>query len=329
MFNILSLIPGKHKKTQGGWTSFNSVCCQHRGHKPDKKGRGGIIFSNSGNQWNYNCFNCHFKCVFVLGKSISGNTRKLLQWCGVDDAQIDKWSFDSLRQRDLIEIVVAKKKKLKQRILPSSSLPVGSESINYSNPAHKQFSEYLLGRGFKEDQLNNFYITPREKGRNRDRIIIPCKEKNRIVGHISRYLDSSDPKYIVNIPDGYMFGYDNQLPRWQVCIVVEGVFDALSIDGCALGHNKFSPIQIDLLKNLERPIIFVPDYDKAGLGMTDEALELGFSVSLPKWKSGTKDVNDAVKKYGKLPTLLSIIQSATNSKIKIEMAKRRILNGNH
>ena len=37
-----------------------------------------------------------------------------------------------------------------------------------------------------------------------------------------------------------------------------------------------------------------------------------------------KDVNDAVVRYGKLPTLLSILQSATMSKIKIEIQRKKI-----
>ena len=64
--------------------------------------------------------------------------------------------------------------------------------------------------------------------------------------------------------------------------------------------------------------------DKTGLGIIDRALELGFQVSLPDWGEGIKDANDAVLKYGKLPTLLSILQNATNSKIKLEMMRKKI-----
>jgi len=53
-------------------------------------------------------------------------------------------------------------------------------------------------------------------------------------------------------------------------------------------------------------------------------LELGYSVSLPNWHDDVKDVNDAVIKYGKLATMLSILQSETTSKIKIEMRKKEI-----
>jgi DNA primase len=67
----------------------------------------------------------------------------------------------------------------------------------------------------------------------------------------------------------------------------------------------------------------VPDQDEAGLEICDRALELGYQVSIPNWSDEVKDVNDAVVKYGRLPTLLSILQSATASKIKIGMARKR------
>ena len=71
-------------------------------------------------------------------------------------------------------------------------------------------------------------------------------------------------------------------------------------------------------------IIVVPDQDKTGLEICDRALELGFDVSLPNWADDVKDANDALIKYGKLTTLLSILDNATSSKIKIEMMRNKI-----
>jgi len=42
MFDILSLVPGKKKQSSSGWTSFNAICCGHKGHRPDTRFRGGI-----------------------------------------------------------------------------------------------------------------------------------------------------------------------------------------------------------------------------------------------------------------------------------------------
>ena len=109
MFDILSIIPGKKKLTQGGWQSFNAVCCHHRGHKTDARSRGGVKFDGQTN-WSYHCFNCGFKCGFMLGKSLTKNTRQLLSWCGVDDTQVSKWSLESLQQKDILDFTQPKKK---------------------------------------------------------------------------------------------------------------------------------------------------------------------------------------------------------------------------
>lgn len=319
MFDILSLIPGKKKHTSSGWISVNAVCCHHRGHNPDRRMRGGIKISE-GTNWTYHCFNCGFKCAFTLGKQISGNTKTLLIWLGIDDSRIIQWNLESLKHKDILDLTktIKKKKKIKFNEVP---LPK-AELIDEDNPKHRAFIDYLNGRGLNHQDYP-YMVTPNDNGRNSNRIIIPYTFNNKIVGHISRYLDNRVPKYIKDQQEGYLFGYDYQKSNWQSCIVVEGVLDALSIDGCALTSNTINETQIDLLRNLNRTIIIVPDQDKSGLAICEQALDLGFKVSIPKWDDDVKDVNDAVVKYGKLPTLLSILQNATTSPIKIQLARRR------
>jgi DNA primase len=79
-----------------------------------------------------------------------------------------------------------------------------------------------------------------------------------------------------------------------------------------------------LIRNLGREITVVPDQDQAGLELVDRAVELGWAVSIPNWE-GCKDVNDAVKKYGKLGALLTIMQARETSRIKIELRKRQLV----
>lgn len=320
MFDILSLISGEKKRTMSGWITFDAPCCHHFGHNPDTRMRGGVML-DAGINWSYHCFNCGFMCGFTLGKQFSGNTKKLLHWLGIDDSQINKWNLESLKQRDLLDwtIKVKKKKKIKfnEATLPEADL------IDPSNPEHQVFIDYLSSRGLNYNDYP-YMVTPNEWGRNSNRIIIPYTFNNKIVGHTSRYLDNRIPKFIKEQQAGYLFGYDLQKPEWQYCIVVEGIFDALSINGCALTTNAINDIQIDILRNLNRPIIVVPDQDKSGLKVCDQALDLGFQISLPDWGPEVKDVNDAIVKYGKLPTLLSILQNATTSKIKIQIQRRKI-----
>ena len=51
--------------------------------------------------------------------------------------------------------------------------------------------------------------------------------------------------------------------------------------------------------------MLVPDRDKAGQKLIDDALEYGWSVSFPEWEADVKDINAAVIRYGKLFTLKS------------------------
>lgn len=323
MFDILSLIPGKRKKTHSGWYSFNGVCCSHLGHRPDKRMRGGIKFDGLYN-WSYHCFNCNYKCNFTLGRSINNKTKDLLMWLGVDEDQVKRWSLESLQKKDILDFTQSK--VYKRISFEEKELPVGSEQLDSNNPNHKRYIDYLEDRGIDHTSYP-FLVTPKGASRYKNRVIIPYTYKDKIVGNTSRFIDGRTPKYLNVQQPGYVFGLDWQRNNWQVCIVVEGVFDALSIDGCAVLHDDISDDQAALLATLNRQIIVVPDYDATGLTLIDRALELGYSVSLPPWEQGIKDLNDAVRKYGKLPVLLSILENATNSKIKLEMRKKQIAKG--
>ena len=323
MFDIASIIPGRKKQTHSGWLSFNGVCCSHRGHRPDKRSRGGVKFDGP-NNWVMHCFNCGYSCSFVLGKSISTKTRQFLIWCGCDLQQIQKWSLESLQNKDLLDFSGNRKKfniKFKEK-----ELPKGSELLDPTNELHKKYVDYLIGRKIDIERYQ-FYVTPNDLLRNNNRVIVPYTYKGKIVGNTSRFLDARIPKYLNDQQQGYVFNVDKQKHEWQVCIVTEGIFDALAIDGVAVMHDEISSEQSQILASLNKRIIVVPDFDATGLKMIDQALELGYHVSLPNWGPDVKDVNDAVIKYGKLPTLLAILESATMSKIKLELRKKQIAKG--
>jgi len=320
MFDILSVIPGNKRMTPSGWYSFNAICCTALGHRRDKRGRGGIKLD--GHNWTYHCFNCNFTCVFELGKAINQKTIDLLGYAGMDEQDIKRYSLESLQHKDILDFTV-KYEKDKKLNFETKTLP-DAEILDVNNSDHKIFVDYLTNRKIDYKKYK-FYVTPTDAGRNSKRIIIPYYYRNKIVGHTSRYLDDRIPKYINDQQPGYVFNYDMQKSNYEVCILVEGIFDALSIDGCALTHNTINDDQAKLLNQLHKKIIFVPDRDKTGLDSIDKALEVGYSVSLPNWDEDIKDVNDAVVKYGKLPTLISILQSATNSKIKIEMQRKKLV----
>lgn len=317
MLDILSIISGKKRHTSSGWHVFNAVCCHNRGHNPDKKQRAGIKFSDA-NSWSYHCFNCGFKCGFQLGKQFTLNLKQLLRWCNIDQDQIDKWSFESFSQRTGIDGLI-QRKEIRIPEFDIVELPPGARPLD---PAIDTIHiEYLARRGL-DSASYTFYVVDDEI---RQRIIIPYYHKGRLVGYTSRYYDGRHPKYVSNGQRGYVFNIDDQHPDWNICILVEGQFDAISIGGCASMTNDIGDEQAELLKTLHRQIIFVPDRDKAGMGACTRALELGYNVSIPEWCSSVKDVNDAVLRYGRLPTLLSIIEAQTSSRIIVEMKRKKFV----
>jgi DNA primase len=90
-------------------------------------------------------------------------------------------------------------------------------------------------------------------------------------------------------------------------------------------HSTINDAQARLIRNLGREITVVPDQDLAGMELVDRAVELGWAVSMPAWSEGVKDVNDAVKLYGRLGALLTIIDARETSRIKIELRKKQLV----
>jgi len=155
-------------------------------------------------------------------------------------------------------------------------------------------------------------------------VIVPFTHHDEIVGSCVRFLDDRNPRYIHDMPSGYVFGADLQRPQWQHVLVMEGVFDALSVSGMAVLHADINDRQAQLIRGLGKAITVVPDRDAAGLKLIDRALELGWAVSLPEWPSHCKDVNDAVQEFGVLVTVLTIMQARETSRIKIELRKKQL-----
>jgi hypothetical protein len=55
----------------------------------------------------------------------------------------------------------------------------------------------------------------------------------------------------------------------------------------------------------------------------EQAIEYGWSVSMPDWPQDVKDVNDAVIKLGKLATLYLIISAKESNSLKIQLKAKK------
>ena len=89
-------------------------------------------------------------------------------------------------------------------------------------------------------------------------------------------------------------------------------------------HAEINDAQVRLIRSLGKEITVVPDQDEAGMKLIDRALELGWAVSIPNWPADVKDVNDAVRRYGRVATLLSIFEARNTNRIRIEMSKKNL-----
>ena len=323
MIDVLSFLPGKKKHTSSGWVSFNAPCCIHRGDSQDKRQRGGIK-PNPDGSWSYHCFNCGYTASFVLGRPISYKARKLLEWLGVDRQDIEMINLESLKHKSIHGIIDGHKEVVKAVEFEEKDLPAELELIDINNVEHDKFLEYLIGRSI-DPTAYPYMVSPNAGGRAASRIVVPFTHKGVIVGHSARFIDGKSPRFISDIQHGYVFGTDLQKESWTQAIVVEGLFDALSINGLAMLHNDINPLQAQLIKSLGKDITVVPDQDPAGMALVDRAVELGWAVSMPEWGEGIKDVNDAVIRYGRLGTLLIILANRETSKIKIELRKKKLV----
>ena len=314
---MLAFLPGKRKQSSSGWISFNAPCCVHNGNTPDRRGRGGIKLSDQG--WSYHCFNCGYKTSFILGRNIGFKARRLLEWIGVPETDINLINLESMRHRSM-EGMIEDRQRVWNNTAPiefkETDLPEFTDFVTTATP--EQWA-YLRSRHVPEDYPVMVAATTRAG------VVVPFTYNNQVVGSTIRFLDDRNPRYINDMQKGYVFGIDLQQAGWQNVIVTEGIFDALSISGLAVMHNEISDDQARLIRSLGRNVVVVPDQDAAGVELIDRAVELGWAVSIPDWPDQAKDVNDAVKLWGKLPTLLTILQSRESSRIKIELRKKQLV----
>ena len=318
MLDILNYLPAKRKSTPSGWISFNAPCCD------DKRGRGGIKLTDQ--SWSYHCFNCNRTASFTLGRSLTFRARSFLSLLNVPEQEIEMLNLESLRHRS-IHGLLDDRARITNALSDISfdefdDFPPASELITPELPF---YWKYLRDRCVPEDFPA--MTTIRTDGIHwvRPHVTIPFTYDGKIVGWTARMLDGKIPKYINHTQPGYVFGTDLQENRWNHVLVMEGIFDALSVGGLAVMHSTVSDLQARLIRNLGKEITVIPDQDIPGMELVDRAVELGWAVSMPDWPEGIKDVNDAVMKLGKFVALLTIMQARETSRIKIELRKKQLV----
>lgn len=319
-----SLIPPRAKASPSGWTSFNAPCCQHRGHSPDTRKRGGLRFD--GNGIVYNCFNCKFSTGWQPGSPFGEKIKSLSRWLGASEDDIKTMVFEALKteSEDYQEPEYQPKIEFTDKELPEAAMPISKWLEQYDDMCSFWLDpviNYIIDRGF-DPLSDNFYWSPAPGYENR--VIIPFLWQGRIAGNTARRVDDGKPKYLSDQHPHFVFNFDKQADDQKYIFVCEGPFDALSIDGVALLTNDIADQQARIINSIDAEIIVVPDQDEAGLQLIKKAMHYNWSVAFPNWDDDVKDCADAVLKYGKLFTVVDLIKTAQKGDIKITMAMKSL-----
>ena len=328
VFDALQVyLPAKRKQTPSGWLAFNAPCCEHNGTTPDTRQRGGLI-ANADEGVSFHCFNCGFKTSWRNGRNLSFKMKKFMRWLNVPDDTITKLALqvlqtktDSTGHKTFITLP-----KFVSKELPPKSKPIHEwadyKALEPGGIDKDLFKvlEYIAARKLNLNDYD-FYWTP-EAG-YRDRLIIPFYYREKVVGYTARKVVESKVKYLSEQRPGYVFNIDEQTDDRKYVVAVEGPIDAIAIDGVALLGSEIKEQQTALLNSLGKHVIVVPDRDEAGQKLVYDAMEAGWSVSMPDWSQDIGDANDAVRKYGRLHTLYSIVKNAEESQLKIKLRMKK------
>lgn len=313
------------KSTPSGWISGNAPCCQHRGERPDTRSRGGFMVTESGG-FTWHCFNCGFKAGWSTGKLISSNTKLLLKWLGMSDSEISRLNLLALKLKE--DLPTAKpliNYEIQERPLPDDCRLIDDwVADGCQDPDLLAVIDYVVSKRKMEWEWYPWHWSAANG--YRDRVIIPFYHEGKIAGYTGRKIKEGKPKYLSDVQPGYVFNLDRQDQNRKYIIVVEGQFDAIAVDGVAVMHNEPNPAQCSRINAMAREVIVVPDRDRAGAKLITAALEHGWSVSMPPWEERVKDVADAVKRYGRLYTLQTILHYRETNQLKIKLLMKHLEN---
>ena len=327
---ILTSLPANRKKTPSGWISFNAPCCVHNGETADKKKRGGIMASADGTI-SYHCFNCGFKANYVVGRKLNQKMRTFMGYINIPDDTIRKMAIEAMREEEG-EIKYEKKKfvTFSKKELPKNAhkLETWLEKYVAKDLTAPQWEKidallnYLKSRGIGPDWYD-FMYSPDQHWDVNKRLLIPFYWRGDTVGFTGRMFEQSDKvKYYTDVQPGYVFNRDVQDWTRKFVIVTEGPFDAITVSGVSILGSEINDIQKELINNLNRQVIVVPDRDAPGEKLINQAIEFGWSVAFPEWEIGVNDIAEAVQRYGRLFTIQSILKTTEKTKLKIDLKRK-------
>jgi hypothetical protein len=321
------------RKSNTDFLNFNCPVCG------DRKGRGGVKKDIKG--IGVFCFNCDLRILYANGDPLSRRLQSFLSALGLSEREVKMLNFRALQIRKIVSSIDTPDRpaQLWTPRFRALDLPPNTYSLSTwaeqecSDPQFIAAAEYALSRG--EDFYERGDLMWSSDKDWADRLIIPFFFRGEIAGWTGRAVTKGqEPKYKNNMQTDYLF--NNHLigeSKNRFLVLVEGVPDAIAIGGVSPLGAKLSANQASWLKSTGKRIIVVPDRDEAGGRMIDHALNNEWMVAFPRlapgrstgnnwWDESCKDCADAVQRHGRLYTLRSIIETATDNKLEINVKRK-------
>lgn len=303
------------KPTPGGWLTMNCPMCVQSGQmRADTRHRGGLKIE--GGVIGYHCFNCQFKTKWEPGQRLGIKFVKLLRTIGVDEGRIQRLKIQLWDE--VVDNTTFVREVYEKPVWNEIEWPW--EVTDITLPA----AEYLDSR--KILGTSNWFSSPSTIQGMNNRVILPYYNNGKIVGYAARWIGDRPneriAKMLTSRPPNFVFNLDRQNEKRNYTIVVEGEYDALTVDGVAVMTNSISAEQAKIIEDIDNEPVVLADRDSAGKRLLEQAAELGWSASFPEWPPGIKDANEAAQHFGRTATLQSILASVVTSPLKIKLLSR-------
>jgi len=312
---LLDHLPIRTSKTPSGWMTMDCPMCS------DKRKRGGLI--TTGARISYNCFNCGFTTGWAPNPTLGKKYKELADKLGASAEEIHKTQIELLKSSEVLEQEEVSDYIYNLQKFESVELPENAVAVDDLAKDHP-IRQYAIERGL----LGLYPLLYFDESLYRQRLVVPFTYNNELVGWTARHINPPNkqtPKYLHKIQPGYVFNIDRFADSVrEIVIVTEGVFDAIQLDCVSIQGNSVTPEQAHLIEKLGKRVILCPDRDSAGKELIDQALELGWEVSFPPWANDIKDADEAVKQYGRLATVASIIKHSTDNKLKVQVKAKML-----
>ena len=292
------------RSIQTGWIVGKCPCCS------DYKERAGFKFEDG--QVIYNCWNCHKASRYeeYSGK-MTRNFRQILLAFDIDEDEIssavNSAFFVSKPESSVISLANIKKidTSTPETKFPNKTFPLGHDGFI---PTQEKIVDYLAGRGISLEKYN-FFFSLEEKMLNR--VIIPFHRNGKLIYWQARSLNKDDKKRYENSPvrrEAIMFNMDLlQSFDKKPLFVMEGVFDAMLVDGIALLGSVINAAKLELLQKARRRLIFIIDKDANGKSLATDVLKNGWEIAFTP--DGTTDLSDSVERFGLSWTMYELMKS--------------------